>query len=59
MVLATTPFPANPIETYTVFERPGTVTLRTRMEYAGEVAGHALTPWRLRQWVEKTICRFH
>jgi hypothetical protein len=32
MVLATMPFPASPMETYTGFERPGTVSLRTRME---------------------------
>jgi hypothetical protein len=32
IVLATMPFPASPMETYTGFERPGTVTLRTRME---------------------------
>ena len=32
MVLATMPFPASPMETYTGFERPGTVTLRTRIE---------------------------
>jgi hypothetical protein len=49
MVLAIRPFPANPMDTYTCFERPGTVTLRTRMEYAGDVAGQAVRPWRLRQ----------
>jgi hypothetical protein len=32
MVLATMPFPAKPMETNTGFERPGTVTLRTRIE---------------------------
>jgi hypothetical protein len=32
IVLATMPFPARPMETYTGFERPGTVTLRTRIE---------------------------
>jgi hypothetical protein len=41
MVLAVIPFPANPMETRTGLLRPGTVTLRTRMEYAGEVAGQA------------------
>ena len=30
------PSPASPMDTYTGFERPGTVTLRTRIEYAGE-----------------------
>jgi hypothetical protein len=44
MVLATMPFPANPMETKTGLSRPGTFTLRTRMEYAGEVAGHAVKP---------------
>ena len=39
IVLATTPFPASPMDTYTGLERPGTVTLMTRMEYLGEVAG--------------------
>ena len=23
------------------------------MEYAGEVAGHAVRPWRTKQWAEK------
>jgi hypothetical protein len=32
MVRATTPFPANPMETYTGCLCPGTVTLRTRIE---------------------------
>ena len=32
MVLATLPFPANPMETKTGLSRPGTFTLRTRME---------------------------
>ena len=49
VVLATMPFPANPMETKTGLLRPGTFTLRTRMEYAGEVAGHAVRPWRSRQ----------
>ncbi len=49
MVLATTPLPANPMETNSGLSRPGTFTLRTRMEYAGEVAGHAVKPWRTRQ----------
>jgi hypothetical protein len=53
MVLATTPFPANPMETNSGFERPGTFTLRTRMEYVGEVAGHAVKPWRTRQRAER------
>jgi hypothetical protein len=30
------------MDTYTGFERPGIVTLRTRIEYAGEVAGQAV-----------------
>ena len=49
MVLATMPFPASPMETKTALSRTGTLTLRTRMEYAGEVAGHAVRPWRSRQ----------
>jgi hypothetical protein len=44
IVLAIMPLPASPMDTYTGFERPGTVTLRTRMEYGGEVAGQAETP---------------
>ncbi len=32
MVLATLPFPVNPMETKTGLSRPGTFTLRTRME---------------------------
>jgi predicted ribonuclease YlaK len=40
------------METYTVFGCPGTLTLRTRIEYAGDVAGQAVRPWRLRQRVE-------
>jgi hypothetical protein len=40
------------METYTGLLRPGTVTLRTRIEYAGEVAGQAVRPPRLRQWFE-------
>jgi len=32
IVLAIMPFPAKPMDTYTGFERPGTVTLRTRIE---------------------------
>ena len=39
IVLATMPFPANPMDTNTGFERPGTVTLRTRIEYAGQGRG--------------------
>jgi hypothetical protein len=31
IVLATMPFPARPMDTYTGFERPGTVTLRSEM----------------------------
>jgi hypothetical protein len=31
IVLATMPFPAIPMDTYTGLERPGTVTLRNRM----------------------------
>jgi hypothetical protein len=31
----------------------GTFTLRTRIEYAGEVTGQTIRPWRLRQFVEK------
>ncbi len=53
MVLATMPFPAKPMETKTGLSRPGTFTLRTRMEYAGEVAGHAVKPCRTRQWAER------
>ena len=53
MVLATLPFPAKPMETKTGLSRPGTFTLSTRMEYAGEVAGHAVKPWRTRQWAER------
>ena len=49
MVLATMPFPAKPMETKTGLSRPGTFTLRTRIEYAGEVAGQAVKPWRTRQ----------
>src|ERR1019366_4619703 len=49
IVLATMPLPASPMDTYTAFERPGTVTLRTRIEYAGDVAGQAVRPWSLRQ----------
>ena len=49
MVLATIPFPANPMETKTGLSRPGPFTLRTRMEYAGEVAGQAVRPWRTKQ----------
>src|ERR1039458_5527307 len=49
IVLATMPFPANPMETKTGLLRPGTRTLRTSIEYAGEVAGHAVKPWRTRQ----------
>jgi hypothetical protein len=49
MVLATMPFPANPMETKTGLLRPGTFTLRTSMEYAGEVAGQAVRPWRSKQ----------
>ena len=44
IVLAIMPFPASPMDTYTGFERPGTVTLRTRMEYGGEVAGKLRHP---------------
>jgi len=57
MVRATMPFPANPMETYTGCLCPGTVTLRTRMEYAGKVAGHAARPWRSRQCFENARCR--
>jgi hypothetical protein len=32
IVLAIIPFPANPMDTMTGVERPGTVTRRTRME---------------------------
>jgi hypothetical protein len=49
IVLATMPLPAKPMETYTGLERPGTVTLRRSIEYAGEVAGQAVRPWRARQ----------
>jgi hypothetical protein len=49
MVLATMPFPANPMETKTGLSRPGTFILRTRIEYAGEAAGHAVKPCRTRQ----------
>jgi hypothetical protein len=49
MVRATMPFPANPMETKTGFERPGTFIRTTSIEYAGEVAGHAVKPWRTRQ----------
>jgi hypothetical protein len=52
MVLATMPLPANPIETNTGFERPGTVSLSTRIEYAGELAGQAVRPLRSRQCLE-------
>jgi hypothetical protein len=48
-VLATIPFPANPMETKTGIERPGTRTLGISIEYAGEVAGQAVKPWRTRQ----------
>jgi hypothetical protein len=43
------------MDTNTGFERPGTVTLRTRMEYAGDVAGQAVSPWRVRQPVENDM----
>ncbi len=49
MVLATMPFPTNPMETNTGLSRPGTFTLSTRMEYVGEVAGQAVRPWRSKQ----------
>jgi hypothetical protein len=49
MVLAIIPFPTNPMETNTGLSRPGTFTLRTRMESAGEVAGHDVRPWRSKQ----------
>jgi hypothetical protein len=52
MVLAIMPFPASPMDTYTGLLRPGTVTLRTRIEYAGEVAGQAVRPWSSRQCLE-------
>ena len=48
IVLATMPLPARPMGTYTGFD-PGTVTLRTRIEYIGEVAGQAVRPCRSRQ----------
>jgi hypothetical protein len=49
MVLATVPFPARPIEKKTGLSRPGTFTLRTRMEYAGELAGQVVRPCRTKQ----------
>jgi len=49
IVRATIPFPARPMLTSSGVEGPGTVTLRTRIEYAGVVAGQAVKPWRLRQ----------
>jgi hypothetical protein len=52
IVLATDPFPARPIDTMTGSERPGTFTQRTRIEYAGDVAGHAVRPPSLRQFFE-------
>ena len=58
MVLATMPFPANPMDTYTGSLRPGTVTLRTRIEYAGDVAGHAVRPLRSRQCFENATGGF-
>ena len=33
IVLATMPFPANPMDGYTGFERPGTITSTTSIEY--------------------------
>ena len=44
-------FPAYPMETKTGLSRPGSVTLRARMEYAGEVAGQAVRPWRCKRRV--------
>jgi hypothetical protein len=44
IVLATMPLPARPMDTYTGLLRPGTVTLTTRIEYAGDVAGQAVRP---------------
>ena len=49
MTLATMPFPASPMEKKTGLSRPGTFTLRTRMENAGEVAGHDVRPCRTKQ----------
>ncbi len=49
MALATIPFPAKPMEKKTGLSRPGTFTRTTSIEYAGEVAGHAVRPWRTRQ----------
>jgi hypothetical protein len=49
MALATMPLPAKPMEKKTGLSRPGTFTRTTSIEYAGEVAGHAVRPWRTRQ----------
>ena len=49
MVRATVPFPANPMETKTGLSRPGTFTLTTRIEYAGELAGQAVRLCRTKQ----------
>jgi hypothetical protein len=40
------------MDTNTGFKRVGTVTLSTSIEYAGDVAGQAVRPWSLGQWVE-------
>ena len=44
MVLATMPLLAKPMDTYTGLLRRGTLTLRTRIEYAGEFAGQTVNP---------------
>jgi hypothetical protein len=49
IVRATIPFPARPMETSTGVLRPGTVSLRTRIEYAGEVAKAAVEKVRSRR----------
>ena len=44
VVLATTPFPANPMETKTGLSRPGTFTLRTRMECGDDLTRTYVPP---------------
>jgi hypothetical protein len=49
IVLAVMPLLAKPMEKKTGLSRPGTFTLRTRMEYAGELAGQVVRPCRTKQ----------